>query len=101
MAYTQPNNNQSESEMLKRIIQLLEEIKKNARPPLYDNKSLMDLLGIKDKLLKKLRDNGMLAYSHHGDKYWYTQESVDAFLASCHYEAFATDRSYSPQYARL
>ena len=100
MAHKQPNNNQSESEMLNRIIQLLEEQKMNAHPPVYDNKSLMALLGIKDKLLKKLRDSGMLAYSRIGDKYWYKQEYVDAFLASCHYKAFAAEM-HSPQYAAL
>lgn len=45
----------------------------------YDNKSLMEKLHIKDKLLKKLRDNGYLGYSRYGDKYWYTQEDVDNF----------------------
>lgn len=56
---------------------------------LYDNKTLMAKLGIKDKYLKKLRDNGYLGYSREGDKYWYTQEDVDRFLRRFHYEAFA------------
>lgn len=56
----------------------------------YDNKSLKELLGIKDKYLKKLRDNGYIGYSRHGDKYWYTQEDVERFLRKFHYEAFAT-----------
>ncbi len=50
----------------------------------------MALLGIKDKLLKRLRDNGYLGYSRHGDKYWYTQEDVGTFLRHCHYKAFAS-----------
>lgn len=57
----------------------------------YDNKTLMEMLRIKDKYLKKLRDNGYLSYSREGDKYWYTQEDVDRFLRRFHYEAFATD----------
>lgn len=57
---------------------------------IYDNKAVMALLGIKDKLLKRLRDNGYLGYSRHGDKYWYTQEDVDTFLRRCHYKAFAS-----------
>ena len=57
---------------------------------LYDNKSLMEMLNIKDKYLKKLRDNGYLGYSREGDKYWYTQEDVDCFLRRFHYEAFAS-----------
>ena len=40
----------------------------------------MALLNIKDKYLKKLRDNGYLGYSREGDKYWYTQEDIDRFL---------------------
>ena len=46
-------------------------------------------LNIKEKYLKKLRDNGYLGYSREGDKYWYTQEDVDRFLRHFHYEAFA------------
>ena len=38
----------------------------------YDNKTLMEMLRIKDKYLKKLHDNGYLGYSREGDKYWYT-----------------------------
>ncbi len=57
----------------------------------YDNKTLMEMLRIKDKYLKKLRDNGYLSYSREGDKYWYTQEDVDRFLRRFHYEAFATN----------
>ena len=50
----------------------------------------MEKLHIKDKYLKKLRDNGYLGYSREGDKYWYTQEDVDRFLRHFHYEAFAS-----------
>ncbi len=56
---------------------------------LYDNKTLMAKLGVREKYLKKLRDNGYLGYSREGDKYWYTQEDVDRFLRRFHYEAFA------------
>lgn len=57
-------------------------------PRIYDNKSLMELLGIKDRYLKRLRDNGLLGYSRYGDKYWYTQADVDRFLSQCHYSPF-------------
>lgn len=36
---------------------------------IYGNKEVMALLGIKDRYLKRLRDNGLLGYSRHGDKY--------------------------------
>lgn len=57
-------------------------------PRIYDNKALMELLGIKDRYLKRLRDNGLLGYSRYGDKYWYTQADVDRFLSQCHYAPF-------------
>ena len=74
-------------ELLEKILSIVERQEK--LPPLYDNKSLMEKLNIKDKYLKKLRDNGYLGYSREGDKYWYTQEDVDRFLRRFHYEAFA------------
>ena len=58
---------------------------------LYDNKSLMEMLHIKEKYLKKLRDNGYIGYSRSGDKYWYSQKDVDDFLKRFHYDAFATN----------
>ena len=48
----------------------------------------MALLGVKDRYLKRLRDNGLLDYSRNGDKYWYTQADVDNFLARCHCDPF-------------
>lgn len=59
-----------------------------ASPRVYDNKALMSILGVKDCYLKRLRDNGLLGYSRHGDKYWYTQADVDRFLARCHFAPF-------------
>lgn len=85
--------------MLKRILQLLEGQQEQSPSHkdmsqksvhIYDNKTLMALLGVKDKYIKRLRDNGLIGYSRHGDKYWYTQEDVDRFLQSCHYKAFAS-----------
>lgn len=58
---------------------------------IYDNKSLMQYLNIKDKYLKKLRDNGYIGYSREGDKYWYTQRDVEDFLRRFHYAPFATN----------
>lgn len=49
----------------------------------------MKILGVESRYLKNLRDNGYLSYSRHGDKYWYTQTDVDAFLRRFKYEAFA------------
>lgn len=81
----------------KQILDLLHKIQTRLENPqideasgrVYDNKSLMELLGIKDRYLKRLRDNGLLGYSRHGDKYWYTQSDIDRFLTRCHYDDFA------------
>ena len=93
------NKKQSEREILEEILQTLTEQKKTLEMivpnPLriYNNKEIMELLGVKDKYLKKLRDNGYLGYSREGDKYWYTQKDVDCFLRSFHYEPFNRDRN--------
>ena len=64
-------------ELLEKILSIVEKQEKLPPPAheggyrLYDNKSLMEKLNIKDKYLKKLRDNGYLGYSREGDKYWY------------------------------
>ena len=84
-----------ERELLEKILRIVERqeklpaANKEAAHCLYDNKSLMAKLGIKEKYLKKLRDNGYLGYSREGDKYWYTQEDVDRFLRHFHFYAFA------------
>ena len=54
---------------------------------IYKNDEIKELLGVKDKLLKKYRDEGKLAYSQVGDKYWYTQSDIDQFLKSNYYAA--------------
>ena len=85
-----------ERELLEKILRIVErqeqQPSQNAATGhcLYDNKALIEKLHIKDKYLKKLRDNGYLGYSREGDKYWYTQEDVNRFLRRFHYEAFAS-----------
>ena len=93
------NKKQSEREILEEILQTLTEQKKTLEMivpnPLriYNNKEIMELLGVKDKYLKKLRDNGYLGFSREGDKYWYMQKDVDCFLHSFHYEPFNSDKN--------
>lgn len=76
-------------QILLRLTNMEEKIASVSLPALYDNKALMTLLGVKDRYLKRLRDNGLLGYSRHGDKYWYTQADIDRFLARCHNAPFA------------
>ena len=54
----------------------------------YNNAEVKEMLSIQDKLLKKYRDNGLLAYSQVGDKYWYTQSDIDHFLESNYFAAY-------------
>ena len=89
------NEEPCEKELLQRILRIVEG--KDGQgihiPPgrkgIYDNQSLMKLLNVSGAYLRKLRDNGYLGFSRHGDKYWYTQEDVDRFIRRFHYEAFA------------
>lgn len=55
---------------------------------IYNNTEVKEILGIQDKLLKKYRDNGLLAYRQVGDKYWYTQSDIDQFLESNYFAAY-------------
>lgn len=53
----------------------------------------MEILNVKTEYLKKLRDNGYISYSRHGDKYWYTQDDLDRFLKRFHYRDFASSNN--------
>ncbi len=85
----------TDGEILKKILSIVETHFKSpprqSRIQVYDNKSLMTLLNIKEKYLKRLRDNGVLGYSRCRDKYWYSQADVDLFLSHFHYTAFALE----------
>ena len=62
-------------ELLEKILSIVEKQEKLSPTDhkgghfLYDNKSLMEKLHIKEKYLKKLCDNGYLGYSREGNKY--------------------------------
>ena len=86
----------NEGEVLSKILSIIEKhvssLPFRSETKVYDNKSLMQLLNIKDKYLKKLRDNGYIGFSRCGDKYWYSQADVDLFLKQFHYKAFSTNQ---------
>ena len=95
---THANNPQHDTQLHAMLLYLIEKVEVLSSPledanRIYDNKALMALLGVKDRYLKRLRDNGLLGYSRHGDKYWYTQTDVDRFLSQCHYAPFGCDKS--------
>ena len=60
-----------------------------AEKKIYTNSEIRELLGVQDKLIRKYRDDGKLAYHKEGDKFWYLQEDIDQFLSHNHYEAYA------------
>ena len=55
---------------------------------IYTNKEICEVLGIKDKLLRKYRYKGLLSYSKCGDKYGYSQQDVLDFLEKTRHPAF-------------
>ena len=87
-------------EIIERILSIVEKqagpTNPNSPQHIYDNKAIMSLLNIKDKYLKKLRDNGYLGYSREGDKYWYTQEDIDRFLRRFHFSDFTSHSDLPP-----
>lgn len=59
------------------------------QPQYYTNKELRELLGVEERLIRKYREQGLLAYSKVGDKYWYSRQDVIAFLEMTRHPAFA------------
>ena len=55
----------------------------------YNNKEIHSVLGVNEKLLRRYRYDGKLSYTKVGDKYWYTQDDIDEFMARHHRKAFA------------
>lgn len=58
--------------------------------PVYTDRDMMEMLQIDRKTLKKYRDEGLLSYSHPYDKYFYSHDDLQHFLANenIRYEAF-------------
>lgn len=90
-------------DLLTQLLQIVEEILEWVRSTkkaalsvdpmgVYDNSYVKQLLHIQDKYLKKLRDDGYLAYSREGDKYWYRGRDIIAMLDHYYFEAFSTKK---------
>lgn len=56
---------------------------------IYSSTEVKALLNIGDKLLKKYRDEGLLAYTQVGDKFWYSEADIQKFLSDNYFPAFA------------
>lgn len=76
-------------EVLSRQVKELSEKSKVTEKKIYTNHEIRDLLGVQDKLIRKYRDDGKLAFHKEGDKFWYTQEDIDQFLSHNYNEAYA------------
>jgi hypothetical protein len=55
----------------------------------YNNKEILSVLGVNEKQLRRYRYDGKLSYTKVGDKYWYTQDDIDEFMAKHHRKPFA------------
>ena len=55
----------------------------------YNKKEIYSVLGVNEKRLKRYRYDGKLSYTRVGDRYWYTQDDIDEFMAKHHRKPFA------------
>lgn len=69
----------SKTSFVNNLRPLPQEVKDKAYA-VYTSKDLQALLDVKEATLRKYRDDGVLGYSRVGDKIWYRQEDLDAFL---------------------
>lgn len=76
-------------EVLNEQVRELSKKSKITEKKIYTNSEIRELFGVQDKLIRKYRDDGKLAYHKEGDKFWYLQEDIDQFLSHNHYEAYA------------
>lgn len=76
-------------ELLNKQVKELSDKSKVTGKKIYTNSEIRELLGVQDKLIRKYRDDGKLAYHKEGDKFWYTQEDIDQFLSHNYNEAYA------------
>lgn len=74
---------------LTKKVEELSKLAEKSKLEVYNNEMVMNLLNIKEKTLRQYRDNGYLGYCRRGDKYFYTRQHIEEFLANCHYAPFA------------
>ena len=54
------------------------------------NEEALAIFGVTSPTLRKWRNEGLLGYSQIGSTIEYSQEDIQAFLKSTHFEAYAT-----------
>jgi len=50
---------------------------------------MMEMLDVDPKTLKSYRDEGLLPFTMHGSKYFYSLDDVKKFLEAGHHDAYA------------
>lgn len=63
------------------IAQVKEQLKTERKQSLYTTKEICELLDINRQTLTKYRTDGLIGYSRQGDKFWYSQQDLDDFIA--------------------
>ena len=58
--------------------------------PCYTNEEALAIFGVTSPTLRKWRNEGLLGYSQIGSTIEYSQEDIQAFLKSTHFEAYGT-----------
>jgi len=64
----------------------------NVNLKVYTNESLTELLGIGERTLRRYREDGLISYSKVGDKIFYSDDDIRAFLLENHVSAFKYQR---------
>ena len=59
---------------------------------LYTNSEVQKMLGVCPNTLKSYRDNGLIGYSHIGDKFFYSTTDIMEFMDKNHHVAFRYER---------
>lgn len=69
---------------IERLSKRFDEIK-GSKSNIYTNEDIREILKVEDKLIRAYRDEGSLPYHRSGNKYWYTNDDIEQFLAKTHY----------------
>lgn len=59
--------------------------------PGFTNKDMMQMFDVASRTLKRWRDDGRIAYSKVGDKFFYSKKDVEEFMRRNHVDSFFYD----------
>ncbi len=55
-------------------------IQKQTTDRILDEEAVLEMLGVSKQTLKRMREEGLVAYRPHGAKYYYFERDVTAFV---------------------